>query len=74
MRWILPHGGSGWGRRKRVDLAQARTALTSFFSLSNSRRYDEAVQLDGGSYDVLRDWNSGVPADNRALLFDRRTG
>ena len=65
----MPHGGSGWGRRKGVDLEQARTALTSFFSLSNSRRYDEAVQLYGGSYDVLRDWSAGVPADNHARLF-----
>jgi hypothetical protein len=53
-----------------ADLDKAREALFQFFSLLQAGRYDEAIAYYGGDYDVLRDWNPNVPADDYAQLFE----
>lgn len=52
------------------DLEQARETLASYFSLLHAGRYAEAVNLYGGSYDILRDWNPAVDPDDYATLFE----
>ena len=43
--------------------------MSSYLSLLHARRYAEAVNLYGGSYDILRDWNPDIdPNDYTALL------
>ena len=52
------------------DLAQAREALPDYFSLLHARRYAEAVNAYGGSYDLLKDWNPTVDPKDHAALFE----
>lgn len=52
------------------DLEQAREALSSYFSLLHAGRFAEAVNLYGGSYDILRDWNPAVDPNDYAALFE----
>jgi len=52
------------------DLDQARESLFSYLSLLHAGRYAEAVNLYGGSYDILRDWNPAVDPDDYAALFE----
>jgi hypothetical protein len=54
-----------------TPLADAGQVLANFFSLLHDRRYAEAAQLYGGSYDVLRMWNSDVPRNDYQTLWDR---
>ena len=52
------------------DVAQAREALVDYFSLLHARRYAEAANYYGGSYDILRDWNPTVDPNDYAALFE----
>ena len=52
------------------DLERARESLFSYLSLLHAGRYAEAVNLYGGSYDILRDWNPAVDPDDYAALFE----
>jgi len=52
------------------DLEQARESLFSYLSLLHAGRYAEAVNLYGGSYDILRDWNPAVDPNDYAALFE----
>ncbi len=52
------------------ELDQARKALFQFFTALHEGHYDEAVEYYGGDYQVLRDWNPDVPADDYAWLFE----
>ena len=52
------------------DLEQARETLSSYFSLLHAGRYSEVVNLYGGSYDILRDWNPAIDPDDYAALFE----
>lgn len=52
------------------DLEMARQALTTFFSLLRDGHYDEASNLYGGSYAVLRDWNPPVDRWDYAGLLE----
>ena len=45
--------------------------LESFFLYIHDRRYEEATALYGGVYDVMRDWNPDIPADDLAGLMRR---
>jgi len=51
-------------------LAQAREVLFTYFSLLHAPNYAEAVNLYGGSYDLLRDWNPTVDRNDYAALFE----
>ncbi|MDP1713501.1 MAG: hypothetical protein Q8L41_02045 [Anaerolineales bacterium] len=52
----------------RDDTEPARQALVEFFDFLNQGRYDDAVELYGGDYEVLTDHNSSLdPSDNVAL-------
>jgi hypothetical protein len=51
------------------DLERARESLFSYLSLLHAGRYAEAVNLYGGSYDILRDWNPAVDPNDYAALF-----
>ena len=53
------------------ELARARQALGSFFSLLYRQRHGEAVNFYSDSYDVLRDWNPTV--DYATLLKNECT-
>ena len=47
---------------------EAQQALISFFSLLNTKKYDEAVSLYGGSYEQLQIFNPEIdPKDHVAL-------
>lgn len=47
---------------------EAQQALISFFSLLNTKKYDEAVSLYGGSYEQLQIFNPEIdPSDHVAL-------
>lgn len=49
--------------------ARAEEALKEFHQLLNEGRYDQAVKLYGGSFEVLRGWNpESDPADLTGLL------
>ena len=52
------------------DLEQARESLFSYLSLLHAGRFAEAVNLYGGSYDILRDWNPAVDPNDYAALFE----
>jgi len=51
------------------DLEQARETLASYFSLLHAGHYAEAVNLYGGSYEILRDWNPAIDPNDYAALF-----
>ena len=51
------------------DTAQAETAARAFFEALHDRDYEKAVELYGGSYDVLTSMNPDLdPADGPALF------
>jgi len=52
------------------DLRQASETLFSYLSFLHAGRYAEAVNLYGGRYDILRDWNPAVDPDDYAALFE----
>lgn len=54
----------------RDDLDGAREVLFSYLSSLHAGRYDEAVNLYGGSYDILRDWNPAIDPNDYAALFE----
>jgi hypothetical protein len=54
----------------RDDLDRAREVLFSYHSLLHAGRYAEAVNLYGGSYGILRDWNPAVDPNDYAALFE----
>ncbi|MCA9280357.1 MAG: hypothetical protein KDA34_14805 [Phycisphaerales bacterium] len=47
----------------------AREVLSTFFTHLNEGRYSEAVELYGGSYDQLRDWNPSIELDDYTGLM-----
>jgi hypothetical protein len=51
------------------ELERARNVLVRYFKLLHDGYYDEAVQLYGGSYDVLAEWNPDVPANHYGQLL-----
>jgi len=51
------------------DLDRAREVLFSYLSSLHAGRYAEAVNLYGGSYDILRDWNPALDPNGYAALF-----
>lgn len=53
----------------RDDLDQAREVLFSYLSSLHAGRYAEAVNLYGGTYDILRDWNPAIDPNDYAALF-----
>jgi len=52
------------------DEAAARQALTEFFGYLNSAEYDKAVDLYGGDYLMLREWNPEMDLQNYAGLLE----
>jgi hypothetical protein len=58
---VIPVGAS--------DLDLARHTLLTFFTLLHDERYAEATPLYGGPYDVIRDNNPDIPADDYAALW-----
>lgn len=52
------------------DLVEAREILATFFEVLNSGRYAEAVQIYGGDYETLRDWNPGTAPDDYPKLLE----
>lgn len=51
--------------------AEAQETLIDFFSLLNARRYEDAVALYGGSYEVLQGWNPDLDPSEHAALWAR---
>jgi hypothetical protein len=51
------------------DHGQARQTLITFFDKLSEGDYDEAVQLFGGSYEVLESMNPEVDPQDRAMLW-----
>jgi hypothetical protein len=51
------------------DLDLARHTLLTFFTLLHDGRYAEAAPLYGGPYDVIREQNPDIPADDYAALW-----
>jgi hypothetical protein len=52
-----------------ADEAQARQALSEFFSRLHAGRYDQVEALFGGDVAVLADWNPSMPPDDSAALW-----
>ena len=52
------------------DLEQAREVLFSYLSSLHAGRYAEAVNLYGGSYEILRDWNPALDPNDYTALFE----
>ena len=52
---------------------KAEAALTTFFTLLDEQRYEEATTYYGGSYDVLVEYNPDDAANHGALLRDACT-
>jgi len=52
------------------DLGQVRESLFSYLSSLHAGRYAKAVNLYGGSYDILRDWNPAIDPNDYAALFE----
>jgi hypothetical protein len=57
-------------RAAEVDVHEAMMTLKDYLTALNEGRYDDAVPLFGGSYDVLIDQNADIVADNRSALFE----
>jgi len=51
------------------DIDQARSSLISFFDALHSDDYLQAVNLFGGSYEMLREWNPNVSESNYQELL-----
>lgn len=51
------------------DFAQAGDTLRQFFDFLSTARYERAVSLYGGDYEVLRSWNPTVDPQNFAELW-----
>lgn len=51
------------------DLDLARHTLLTFFTLLHDGRYAEATPLYGGPYDMMREQNPDIPADDYAALW-----
>jgi hypothetical protein len=61
------------GERKpsQGDGVEAKDTLMGYFTLLHEGRYAEAVDLYGGSYDVLQAWNPTADAEDYAGLFEK---
>ncbi len=53
------------------DWQRASEALTTYFSLLNQGKYNEAAGYYGGSYETLAGWNPDLNPENYAQLFGR---
>jgi hypothetical protein len=53
------------------DLEAAQAALVTYLSALQSGEYDQAVQLYGGSYELLQGWNPDLDAENYPRLLER---
>ena len=51
------------------DEQQARNTLVTYLDSVHNRKYAEAAQLYGGSYEIMMDHNPDVPPDEPAALF-----
>jgi hypothetical protein len=51
------------------DEQRAQDILTGFFALLNNGVYAEAVELYGGDYTILRDWNPTFDSSDRTSLM-----
>jgi hypothetical protein len=51
------------------ELSQAQETLRRYLAALNERRYDEAAQLYGGSYELLTDFNPGLDSSNKPALL-----
>ncbi len=52
------------------DEIAARQVLTDFFNHLYKAEYDQAVALYGGDFEMLREWNPEVEAQNFASLWE----
>ena len=52
-----------------ADLAQARAALITYFSLLHAGRYADAINYYGGSYDILSSTNPEIDPNDRVALI-----
>jgi hypothetical protein len=59
------------GDRSSADIEAAQAVLMRYFSLLNEGRYAAAVELYGGGYELLRDWNPTASADDLPGLLER---
>ncbi len=51
------------------DIEKARLSLISFFDALSSKDYLQAVELFGGSYEILRGWNPNINEKNYQELL-----
>lgn len=67
--WISPQERlAEFVRLNKLDTT-AQDALTQFFAALHDKRYAEAVEMYGGDYDTLRDWNPSVDPNDYAELW-----
>jgi hypothetical protein len=59
------------GDDSQSDADRARETLLRFFALLHQGQYAEAVDLYGGSYEVLQEWNPTADAQDYAELLAR---
>lgn len=57
--------------RSSADIEAAREVLARYFSLLNEGQYADAVAFHGSGYEILRDWNPSVDADDLTGLLER---
>lgn len=70
--WGINQGGNDAGRTGVNESAlenQARMALTNFHTYLSQERYDQAVDLFGGSYDVLLGYNPTLSEEDKEDLL-----
>ncbi|MEJ2706550.1 MAG: hypothetical protein P8074_02940 [Anaerolineales bacterium] len=63
----LPAAGGIESTQGQIDLA--RQALLDYFTALNQGDYLQAVELYGGSYELLADYNPDIPAEEHAQYF-----
>lgn len=56
-------------RNSDTDVAQARDALREYFNALYAGDHERVIELYGGSYELLQEWNPAVPVDDHDLLF-----
>jgi len=54
-----------------ADQEDAHGALIIFFELLNSKRYDEALSIYGGSYELMQTWNPDTNPTDYASFWQK---
>ena len=52
------------------DPEEARTSLIEFMLLLNTKEYEQAAQLYGGSYELMQTWNPDIAPSDHVQLWE----